>query len=973
MAPSSSKRETRGFNSSRSSHQRSQPRRNQRPFNSSSSGRRDRIASSARESSAAAYTENSGNNQVSDVVSQLQGNIGQQDRDDENADLCQVVMAMDMKERCSVGCCYYVAAEQKLYLLEDITSGGLEAIETLKLDVQPTLVLLSTRADQSTPNLGQTGLGMHTADNGDQFQLPYHLDVRPVQEFNFEGAKLKLASLPLSTSRSETRFLVPGDTFSLKQNGDENDLGFTDHQGRLLNLSGSIDMDNRISIGCAGAIITYLQRKRAAECLTRDSSGSELFNIKSLEMRSLRDTMFVNTDTLTSLQVIQSESHPNAFNQGPGKTSPGAKESLSIYGLFHHFARTPHGKTRLRQRFLRPSTDAAHIKEGHDFISTYLRPDNGECIEKLTKSLKGIKNLRPVMVHVQKGISSGNAKFKAFKSGVWATLLEFAFHAIDVHDTIRTVMGAENLDIHLRALEKLDVAILHQVGRIIHETVDLQSSIDEHRTVVKPRVDRELDDLKETYNGLDSLLNQVAINIAGTIPSRLSNDVNVIYFPQLGFNIAMPLDERGRALYDGGEQPWDQVFTTENRVYFKDFRMREMDEKFGDIYGLICEKEIEIVYEMAQNVLQHEKFLVDASDICGDIDSLLALVQGASLYKLVRPQITQDNSIVIKGGRHLLYEVTVPTFIPNDTLIVGGNGREGSPPNTSTQSLETSVEVAETQCPSMLLLTGPNYSGKSVYLKQVALIVYMSHIGSFVPAERAKIGITDKILTRITTRETVSKTQSSFMIDLQQISFALNLATEHSLVIIDEFGKGTESTDGAGLACGLFEYLLSLGEKRPKVLAATHFHEIFENGFLPPRKELDFGYMEVQVDPAAREVENQVTYLYNFRSGRSNASFGTNCAALNGIDQAIISRANEIGTLAARGEDLVVICAKMSADEMGELEEAESMARRFLGADFSHGPNGAGDGCEDNSERPEALLENIIGKSYGSTIMTGLA
>ncbi|KAL2370504.1 hypothetical protein RJZ57_005077 [Blastomyces gilchristii] len=905
MAPSSSKRETRGFNSSRSSHQRSQPRRNQRPFNSSSSGRRDRIASSARESSAAAYTENSGNNQVSDVVSQLQGNIGQQDRDDENADLCQVVMAMDMKERCSVGCCYYVAAEQKLYLLEDITSGGLEAIETLKLDVQPTLVLLSTRADQSTPNLGQTGLGMHTADNGDQFQLPYHLDVRPVQEFNFEGAKLKLASLPLSTSRSETRFLVPGDTFSLKQNGDENDLGFTDHQGRLLNLSGSIDMDNRISIGCVGAIITYLQRKRAAECLTRDSSGSELFNIKSLEMRSLRDTMFVNTDTLTSLQVIQSESHPNAFNQGPGKTSPGAKESLSIYGLFHHFARTPHGKTRLRQRFLRPSTDAAHIKEGHDFISTYLRPDNGECIEKLTKSLKGIKNLRPVMVHVQKGISSGNAKFKAFKSGVWATLLEFAFHAIDVHDTIRTVMGAENLDIHLRALEKLDVAILHQVGRIIHETVDLQSSIDEHRTVVKPRVDRELDDLKETYNGLDSLLNQVAINIAGTIPSRLSNDVNVIYFPQLGFNIAMPLDERGRAVYDGGEQPWDQVFTTENRVYFKDFRMREMDEKFGDIYGLICEKEIEIVYEMAQNVLQHEKFLVDASDICGDIDRC----------------------------SHLLYEVTVPTFIPNDTLIVGGNGREGSPPNTSTQSLETSVEVAETQGPSMLLLTGPNYSGKSVYLKQ---------------------------------------TQSSFMIDLQQISFALNLATEHSLVIIDEFGKGTESTDGAGLACGLFEYLLSLGEKRPKVLAATHFHEIFENGFLPPRKELDFGYMEVQVDPAAREVENQVTYLYNFRSGRSNASFGTNCAALNGIDQAIISRANEIGTLAARGEDLVVICAKMSADEMGELEEAESMARRFLGADFSHGPNGAGDGCEDNSERPEALLENIIGKSYGSTIMTGL-
>ena len=92
------------------------------------------------------------------------------------------------------------------------------------------------------------------------------------------------------------------------------------------------------------------------------------------------------------------------------------------------------------------------------------------------------------------------------------------------------------------------------------------------------------------------------------------------------------------------------------------------------------------------------------------------------------------------------------------------------------------------------MMTGPNFSGKSVYLKQIALIVYMAHVGCFVPAERALIGLTDKILTRIATRETVSKIQSAFMIDLQQISSALNLATHRSLVIIDEFGKGTEST-----------------------------------------------------------------------------------------------------------------------------------------------------------------------------------
>lgn len=103
-------------------------------------------------------------------------------------------------------------------------------------------------------------------------------------------------------------------------------------------------------------------------------------------------------------------------------------------------------------------------------------------------------------------------------------------------------------------------------------------------------VDQELDLLKDRYNGLDGLLKQVAIDVASTIPSELQIEVNVIYFPQLGFNIAVPFDQRGQAAYTGGSDSWDQSFTTENRAYFKDKRMKEMDEKLGDIYGLICGK-----------------------------------------------------------------------------------------------------------------------------------------------------------------------------------------------------------------------------------------------------------------------------------------------------------------------------------------------------------------------------------------------
>ena len=306
----------------------------------------------------------------------------------------------------------------------------------------------------------------------------------------------------------------------------------------------------------------------------------------------------------------------------------------------------------------------------------------------------------------------------------------------------------------------------------------------------------------------------------------------------------------------------------------------------------------------------------------------------------------------------------MPSFVPNDTFLMGGPGLHlqdiygnGSGKSNTKLAPSSSKSTFETGT-SMLLMTGPNYSGKSVYLKQVAIIVYMAHVGCFVPADRATIGLTDKILTRVATRETVSKFSSAFMIDLQQVTLAMANASRRSLLIIDEFGKGTDTSDGAGLACGVFEHLLGLGSERPKVLGATHFHEIFEIGFLRPQTFLSFAYMEVRFEQLAEEAENQIIYLYNLRSGRKNSSHGSQCAAVNGVDAAIVARSEELEDMSARGEDLVPACATITKEEEDDLKMAEVIARDFLAQDLRALVRQ--DRTERNVQRPRKVLEQMF-------------
>ncbi|KAH8675857.1 muts domain V [Xylariales sp. PMI_506] len=655
-------------------------------------------------------------------------------------------------------------------------------------------------------------------------------------------------------------------------------------------------------------------------------------------MFMLFNSMFVNADTLLSLQILRSENHPNSQMQGSGQSS-GAKESLSVYGLFHHHACTPQGRAKLRQMFLRPSIDINLIKDRQHTISAFLRPENAQTLQVLALHLRKVKDMRAFIIHLKKGIDTPGRK-GSVTNNVWASLQRFVLHALKIRDRLGQMQQWDSLPLRKKVVETLQPISLHRIGELISQTIDFEHSRERGRTAVKQGVDSDLDELKRNYDGMEHLLTEVREKLRRDLPEWARRYVeNCVFIPQLGFLTVVSLNpETGKSNYEGEglNDVWETMFAAEGSVYCKNKRMKEMDNQCGDAYCMIIDREVEIIHELSVRVLEHETDILTASDVLGELDSILALSVGSGQHKWVAPTMTIDNILRIEGGRHPLQELVVPSFISNNCFLHGGEGGDDQSANAFSPSTPQDCDGS----PGALILTGPNHSGKSVYLKQVALIVYLAHIGCFVPAERATIGITDRILTRVATRESVGKLESAFAIDLRQAAFAVNFATRRSLILVDEFGKGTNNVDGAGLMAALLLHFADLGTERPKLLAATHFHELFESKFIPESPNLSFAHMEVRVDIDAPSAEDQVTYLYQLRPGRSISSFGSVCASINGIDKAIVERAESIMLLLARNEDLEAACSKLSDAETHMLKEAEAAARVFLEQDIDISGNG---------------------------------
>ncbi|KAL8195595.1 hypothetical protein R6Q57_025998 [Mikania cordata] len=305
-----------------------------------------------------------------------------------------------------------------------------------------------------------------------------------------------------------------------------------------------------------------------------------------------------------------------------------------------------------------------------------------------------------------------------------------------------------------------------------------------------------------------------------------------------------------------------------------------------------------ITRDLVSHVLEFSMHLHKGINFAAELDCFLSLALVARQNNYVRPKLTAEAVLDIRNGRHVLQEMTVDTFIPNDTMIMDqGN---------------------------VHIITGPNYSGKSIYIKQVALIVFLAHIGSFVPADSAKVGLTDRIFCAMGSKLMTAE-QSTFMIDLHQVGMMLRHATSRSLCLLDEFGKGTLTEDGIGLLCGTIDHFMSM-DAPPKVLICTHLTKIFVDCHLSQSDKVKFYTMSVLRPDNNSEELGEIVFLYRLVPGHTLLSYGLHCALLAGVPKEVIRRAAFILDATTKGMHIDRTCdEKINAQDEQYKDVVEKM------------------------------------------------
>src|SRR5438477_4265540 len=594
---------------------------------------------------------------------------------------------------------------------------------------------------------------------------------------------------------------------------------------RVKSLDGFGCSEMPAAIGAAGAIIHYLKQQ-----LRRKVS-----HLSSLRCDARDDYVMLDAATQVNLELVESR---------------GARNTSLLAALDRTV--TPMGGRKLRTWILQPLRDLGEVERRQQLIADLLHePD---LLAGLRSCLKSIRDLERAAGRLSQ--ASGNARdLVALKTSLQQSpelkrelrrLIERTEFGKDPADSPEGNPYQNQLERDLREMpeltQKLSEALLDDPPMVLKEG-----------GIFRDGFDADLDELRQaSRDGKTWITELQEREIAETGIKSLKVRFNSVfgYFIEITKSNLANVPER-----------YTRKQTTVGGERFITPELKEMEAKILGADERARQLEYQLFQTLREETLRDLEPIQQTAGAIGTLDVICALAETARLYGYSRPALNDSLRLVIRDGRHPVLDQNLAEekFVPNDTELDGERMR-------------------------LAIITGPNMAGKSTYIRQVALIVLMAQIGSFVPASGAEIGLVDRIFTRVGANDDLSRGQSTFMVEMNETANIVNNATQRSLVILDEIGRGTSTFDGLSIAWSVAEFLHD--RIKARTLFATHYHELTR---LAAERN---GVINFNV--AVREWNDQIIFLRKIIPGGADKSYGIHVARLAGVPKEILERAKDI-------------------------------------------------------------------------------
>jgi len=592
------------------------------------------------------------------------------------------------------------------------------------------------------------------------------------------------------------------------------------------------DVHSLEGFGCS-SITPALSAAGAVLYYVKTELRRNLSHVRNLRVKNPSDYMLMDETTASNLELVTSI---NSNRQAYKATLLNVLDATS----------TAMGGRLLREWLLRPLNNLEQINARHDAVA--LMVGNQTYLRSLRDTLGGIKDVERLISRI--GSSSGNPR-DVRAMGLSLQQMPLLKALLNGKGTMLEVLG-ETITALPELVALIDTAIVDD------PPLQLKDG-----GVIRPGYHSELDELREAAaKGRKWLAEFQTAEMERTGIKTLKvrhNKVFGYYIEVSKSNLDLVPDDyiRKQTLVNAERFITPALKEYENKIFGAQERSIALEQ---EIFNAVRRQAVEQLEVIQRNALA-----------IGQVDVLATFAERALANNYSRPVMSADGRLDIRDGRHPVVEQMpdAERFVPNDTRL-------------------------DRETHQLIIITGPNMAGKSTYIRQVALITIMAHMGCFVPAASAEVGIVDRVFTRVGASDDLARGRSTFMVEMQETANILNNATPKSLIVLDEIGRGTSTFDGISIAWSVAEYLCKNKSMKAKTLFATHYHELTDLALTLPNVQ-NFSVL-------VKEKGQSITFLRKIVPGAADKSYGIQVARLAGLPDEVINRANDILTNLEEGE-----------------------------------------------------------------------